>query len=163
MERIIPLVVAHILPKDTLFKLPSNVKSYTTVRVEHHLPEEYKELADIIDFNESNVVITSIDNSRKQLVQERFFQSVLRITGITQEKIQGKRGKRAVVFARSLFWLGMKRTTDLSLEAIGKFTGDNDHSSVLVGIRRMEVTYEFGSYAEQVHMTNFLAEHKIKL
>jgi chromosomal replication initiation ATPase DnaA len=162
MEQTFPLVIATVLPKEKSFKMPKNVRAYSRIRCKEHVPEEYEELLDIVNFDEDDAYIMKIDNARLIPVADRLFFSILNITGITRDRIEGPRGKREVVFARRLFWLGMKRITSQTLEYIGALT-KNDHASVHTGIAELQNTPGYGSEEEKEMLIQFLSDHNIKL
>lgn len=162
MEQTFPLVIVTVLPKNKSFEMPENVRAYSKVRCRDHVPLEYKDLLDIVNFDEDDAYIMKIDNNRLMPKSDRLFFSVFNITGITKEQIEGERGEREVSFARYLFWLGMKRLSSLSLKAIGEIT-NNDHATVLTGIKKIGYIPVYGEKPQQEMLNKFLKENKIKL
>lgn len=71
----------------------------------------------------------------------RILKAISFVSGVPIEQIKGPRRVPKVVKARMVFYHLCRKHTSLSYPAIGRWVGGKDHSTVLHGVRKIELHY----------------------
>jgi chromosomal replication initiator protein len=88
--------------------------------------------------NETIVEKLLADTLKKSKSPIVMVKSMCENLGVTYDAVCGAGRARALVLARQMMMVVLKRVTDLSLTEIGEYVGGRDHATVMYGIDRIE-------------------------
>lgn len=88
--------------------------------------------------NETIVEKLLADTLKKSKSPIVMVKSMCEKLGVTYDAVCGAGRARALVLARQMMMVVLKRVTDLSLTEIGEYVGGRDHATVMYGIDRIE-------------------------
>nr|WP_307916811.1 helix-turn-helix domain-containing protein [Mycoplasmopsis bovis] len=85
-----------------------------------------------------NSILKDIQQVKEKVTPDVIIEYVAKYYKLSRSEILGKSRRKDVVLARHIaIWI-VKKQLDLSLEQIGKFFGNRDHSTIINAVRKIE-------------------------